>query len=183
MSGPAHRRKARPPRKLFNHAGGPTTYVIYIEFYHSVGAPNLDLAITSSKFSYDDSGLNNVAVNCNWGVYEGRRTNSRPYSWNSAVGLDSNNFPNNQRCHLELRGYIDLSDAGSYSLNDTPALMFWHIWDLNPNTGLAGGCRLPGEPGRHHHAKLAGHRLGSQLKHAQLRVDARAHPANRVHQR
>lgn len=110
----------------------PAEYTVYVEFYHTTGAPNLNVAISSPRQNPDDQGLNAASVDCNWGRYEGDRSNTRQYSWNSAVGLDE--FPDNQRCYLELRGYVDLDDANTFVLNTSPVLTFWHIWDLNADT-------------------------------------------------
>lgn len=114
-------------------------YVLYLEYYNRANPPNLNLNIESARINDDDDGLNGEPVSCHWGRYEGDRSNVRPFAWNSAMGLDGNNFPRNQKCHLELRGYIELTpndqlveDGGP----TTPTLTFWHIWDLNSDTSL-----------------------------------------------
>ena len=40
------------------------------------------------------------------------RSNVRDFAWNAAVGLEGDNFEDNQRCHLELRGYIEAGPEG-----------------------------------------------------------------------
>lgn len=109
----------------------PAKYTIYVETYQQTGGANFELDIISPKLNPDDAGTNAAPVNCNWGQYTGDRTNTRTHSWNSAVGLDE--FPDNQVCYLELRGYIDLQSTGSFTLTD-PVMRFWHIWDLNNAT-------------------------------------------------
>ncbi|MEO1439157.1 MAG: hypothetical protein AAFV33_02065, partial [Chloroflexota bacterium] len=132
-----------------------TEYVIWLEYYHRTGAANLNLSITAARVNQDDDGLNGAQVNCNWGVYEGDRTNVRDFSWNAAFGLQDDNFVDDQLCHLELRGYIEVNPdgklrqydengqvifangEGAYGGADTPvALTFWHVWDLNNNTNV-----------------------------------------------
>ncbi len=117
-------------------------YVLYLEYYQKTGAPNLTLSIDSAKASPDDTGLAGQTTSCNWGPYEGDRSNERPYAWNAAVGLEGDNIPNNQRCYLELRGFVDMApgeelanyEGETYGTATVPTFTFWHIWDLNPNT-------------------------------------------------
>ena len=111
-------------------------YTLYIEHYHLTGTPQLNLEILSPKHNPDDAGLNGQAVQCDFGRYEGDRSNSRRFAWKDSVGLDE--FPDNQRCYLELRGHIAIADnaAQNFTLT-TPVLSFWEIWDLNGNTDVS----------------------------------------------
>jgi Flp pilus assembly pilin Flp len=110
-------------------------FVIWVEFYNAgqSAVPQLNFTIDTPRQNLDDTGLNGAIVQCNWGQYEGERSNVRPFAWYSAVGLDD--FPDNQRCHLELRGSIEI-DPDTELNGTTPTFSFWHIWDLNPNTSV-----------------------------------------------
>ncbi len=113
-------------------------FVLWIEFYNrSAAVPSLNVTIDTPRQNTDDAGLNGATVQCNWGKYEGDRSNVRPFSWYAAVGLDD--FPDNQRCHLELRGYVTVDPAEELDTDGVatvPTFTFWHIWDLNPNTDV-----------------------------------------------
>ncbi|MEM6528777.1 MAG: Flp family type IVb pilin, partial [Chloroflexota bacterium] len=132
-------------------------YVLWLEYYQRTGAANLRLEVSSAQVNDEDTGLNGAQVDCNWGTYEGDRSNVRDFAWNAAVGLEGDNFEDNQRCHLELRGYIEAgpegelqqysengsvifaADEGNYTLgvNQPISMTFWHIWDLNNNTNVS----------------------------------------------
>lgn len=125
-------------------AGGgqanPAKYTIFMEFYQLSGRVNLDMDIVSPQVNPDDAASGDALINCTWGQNgedKDERNNSRTFSWNSAIGLDE--FPDNQTCYLELRGYVQMAsnpEAG-FTLSGTPLLSFWHIWDLNNETSIA----------------------------------------------
>jgi hypothetical protein len=118
----------------------PGQYTIVVEYYHtgSTYAPNLNMDIFSPQINPDDVGLNSASVDCNWGQFTqipyGERNNTRTNSWTAGIGL--NDIPSNQRCYLELRGFIQLSPE-ELTVNGSvrnPYITFWNIWDLNAQT-------------------------------------------------
>jgi hypothetical protein len=121
-------------------ADTPAEYKIFVEYYQQDGAPNLEFEIFSPQTNRDDAPTAADPVDCRWDEYEGERTNTRDFSWSYAIGLTD--MPNNSRCHLELRGSIELanSDGEPATFSQTsnpPRMTFWHIWDLdNANVSL-----------------------------------------------
>ncbi len=67
------------------------------------------------------------AQECSWGRVNTNRSNTSAFQWDSDTVNDE--FPVNRRCHLELRGSIDLAPL------TTPRMTFWDYWDLSNNSG------------------------------------------------
>ncbi|MEO0565806.1 MAG: hypothetical protein AAF125_27100, partial [Chloroflexota bacterium] len=66
-------------------ADTPAEYTLYIEYYQTSGAPNIDFDIFSPRTNPDDVGLGGSPVDCVWEQYSGtepnNRTNSRNFAW------------------------------------------------------------------------------------------------------
>lgn len=109
-------------------------YTLEIDYYQDAGNPNLEFEILKTQVNPDD--VVNTA-NCSWGLHEGDRTNTRPFAWNAAEGFDE--FPANNTCYLELRGFVELADNGETGYTFTPPayLSFWNIWDLPADTTVS----------------------------------------------
>lgn len=103
-------------------------YVLQVDFYKKTGDANIRLQIDGlTSGNPDDASLiSGNAPQCSWYRADTLRSNSKVFIWEEArIG----EFPQNQVCYLELRGWID------YTLVNNPKLIFWDVWDMtNANT-------------------------------------------------
>jgi hypothetical protein len=103
-------------------------YVLQVDFYKKTGDAVIRLQIDGpSKGSPDDTSLvSGSAPQCSWYRADTQRSNSKVFIWEEAR---TGEFPQNQLCYLELRGWID------FNLVNNPKLIFWDVWDMsNANT-------------------------------------------------
>ena len=118
--------------------GGTTIYAIppgfhdlILEYAEDTGPARVSLTISNAGgVNPDDTGLPTGAAECSWGPVNSSRANTSvnlPNMWDS----DTINpeFPTNRRCHLELRGYVDLTPLTN------PKMTFWDYWDLSNSAG------------------------------------------------
>lgn len=113
----------------------PGQYTIQVEYYEATGDGNIEVVINSASQSFnpDDTTVDNVGTpttgnpNCKWGqaglgTNLSDEVNSLDWMWEEYTNGD---IPNNNRCYLELRGYIDVP----LGMTD-PVMSFWDFWDL-----------------------------------------------------
>ncbi len=117
-------------------SGGSTVYNIPTGFHNLIveySEDNLDDARVSLAISNaggvnaDDTALPSGAAECSWGRVDTSRSNTQSFQWDSDTV--NQEFPTNRRCHLELRGSVDLAPL------TTPRMTFWDYWDLSSNAG------------------------------------------------
>lgn len=105
-----------------------TLYIVQVDFYKRSGSATVKLEMNNlSSSNPDDMSLvSGSAPECSWHRAETKRSNSHAFIWEEAqVG----EFPQNQLCYLELRGWVD------FTLVSNPKLIFWDVWDMsNANT-------------------------------------------------
>ena len=103
-----------------------TFYMVQVDFYKRNGEASVSLEIdgTTGK-NFDDATVPAGGVpECSWFRSRTARSNSPLFIWEEArVG----EFPQNQICYLELRGWINISQLAD------PRLIFWDVWDLGSN--------------------------------------------------
>lgn len=103
-------------------------YIVQVDFYKKNGDGRVKLDMTSlSAGNPDDASLiSGNAPQCSWYRANTQRSNSNAFIWEEA---QAGEFPQNQICYLELRGWVE------YSLVSNPKLIFWDVWDMsNANT-------------------------------------------------
>ncbi len=112
-------------------------YVIQVDYFDQTGSAVFDMDITNPDLlvNPDDALVDNSGVEqtgtpfCAWSRNNtasdafDRRANSLPNTWDEF--LPGERFPEGQRCHLELRGFIPVPDTAT-----NPTLTFYDAWDL-----------------------------------------------------
>ncbi len=93
---------------------GGVEHTIVVEYFEYLGAATA--AFLVSDGSNDDVGL------CNW-TMSGEYSHTAPSAWSDFPGRD---YYDNSRCHIALRGAVDLSTLGSAA-----QMTFWNRWRLN----------------------------------------------------
>jgi hypothetical protein len=114
-------------------AGGTTTYPIPAGFHNLILEYSEDTTNPAKvSLSVSNAGGVNTADTggeCSWGRQNTNIANTSeisPYQWDSDT--INQEFPTNRRCHLELRGYVNLTPLS------TPKMTFWDYWDLSNNS-------------------------------------------------
>lgn len=110
----------------------PGAHTLVLEYYEATGGAGVILEIAAYKANtLGDTSLNTSgqpvatpAPNCQWTRIQGSRANTLAWAWRESTGVSSRGFPANTRCHLELRGYVDVSSLTN------PVMSFWDVWDL-----------------------------------------------------
>ncbi len=100
-----------------------TFYLVQLDFYKGSGetSVSLDIAGTTGKNFDDDTIPAGGVPECSWFRSDTVRSNSTSFIWEEArVG----EFPQNQICYLELRGWVNVLPLAN------PQLIFWDVWDL-----------------------------------------------------
>ncbi|MBI1280299.1 MAG: hypothetical protein GC179_19390 [Anaerolineaceae bacterium] len=107
-----------------------TPHTIVIEYVENTGNASLSLAITGEKGNVldDDTKPTGGAKNCPWSQTTGTQPNTLMYSWKENLSTVTNGFPQNMKCNLELRGYVDLTGVSSATMS------FWDVWDFGTAT-------------------------------------------------
>jgi hypothetical protein len=107
-------------------------YTLQVDYYDAAGSAKLSLNTTTSG-NVDDTPLNPGGnptggnANCNWGRQNTPVTdaNSLDFMWEEYLG-GNDAFPIRMRCHLELRGYVEIPETMTQ-----PQFVFWDVWDMN----------------------------------------------------
>lgn len=111
-------------------------YVIQVDYAHrdwdgsnrTARLNGLNIYKVKSTANVDDTQVNNSGVprsglvQCDWRNRESVRADTLSFFWDESV---SRWFPSNTRCHLELRGWVEIP-AGM----PNPALRFRDVWDM-----------------------------------------------------
>ncbi|MBN8617422.1 MAG: hypothetical protein J0L63_00865 [Anaerolineae bacterium] len=104
-------------------APGPHTLVV--EFYDRTGGAAVSLGMSTSKGNTPaDTNKATGAANCPWTQINGSQPNTLTWAWKENLASVTNGFPQNMRCNLELRGYVDLTNVTN------PTMSFWDVWDF-----------------------------------------------------
>jgi len=107
-----------------------TSHTVVIEYVENTGNASLSLAITGDKGNVKDDANKTAgaSANCPWTQTTGTQPNTLMYSWKENLATVTNGFPQNMKCNLELRGYVDLAGAASATMS------FWDVWDFGTAT-------------------------------------------------
>jgi hypothetical protein len=108
----------------------PGYHTIQVDYYEAYGDGRirLDIAKANTGINVDDRNLQGgSAPRCNWNHDGSQRVNSTSFMWEEQRNGE---FPQNMRCHLELRGYVDIRDL------EDAKFIFWDIWDLRGATSV-----------------------------------------------
>ncbi|MBZ0284993.1 MAG: hypothetical protein K8L97_29930 [Anaerolineae bacterium] len=101
----------------------PGPHVLTVEYYERGGGAGIQLNMSQFKANTpDDTGVPGPA-NCQWARVTGSQPNTQSWAWEESP-LPGNGFPPNMRCHLELRGSVDITALSN------PTMEFWDVWDF-----------------------------------------------------
>jgi Flp pilus assembly pilin Flp len=100
-----------------------TDYVLEVWWGENTGGAAASITFVASNAPDE------TVPGCSWqAVNRGDDTNSR--AWMFAQSASNNVYAASQVCYLELRGYVEIGNAGA---NPKPILSFWDYWDLPAN--------------------------------------------------
>lgn len=103
----------------------PGNHIFKLEYYVGTGDAAVFLNLNHYKGQVrDDRNLASGDPSCQWTRITGSQPNTVAWAWKESPGGTGTGFPPNMRCHLELRGYVDVSKLTA------PKLSFWDVWDL-----------------------------------------------------
>lgn len=104
----------------------PGPHELKLEYYSGTGNAAVFMDISSYKGNVrDDKNLASGTPNCSWSRVTGSQPNTVAWAWKESPGGTGAGLPANMRCHLELRGWVDLQNKPS------PKMAFWDVWDLS----------------------------------------------------
>ena len=109
-----------------------TFYILQMDYYKRTGnsVVRLDINGTSTGNKNDASLVAGQSPQCAWYHADTTRSNSDAFIWEDA-NTNILDFPQNNICYLELRGFVE------FSALTNPKLIFWDVWDLaNSNTDV-----------------------------------------------
>lgn len=108
--------------------GGP--HELTLEYYDASGTAAVFLNMSQFRRNTPaDTALPTGAPNCSFARITGSQPNTVAWAWEENP---TGSFPPNMRCHLELRGSVDLTP-----LDDTTRqveMNFWDVWDFGAAT-------------------------------------------------
>ncbi len=105
------------------------THTLVVEYYEASGNASIKLDISGSKANVKDD-LNKASgpVSCPWTRITSTQPNTISWAWKENSATVTNGFPQNMRCNLELRGFVDLGTVAN------PTMSFWDVWDFGTAT-------------------------------------------------
>lgn len=102
----------------------PGPHTLTVEYYEAGGSAGIQLSMSQFKGNTpDDSAVPTGPANCQWARVTGSQPNTQSWAWEESP--TSAGFPANMRCHLELRGSVDITGLTN------PTMQFWDVWDLD----------------------------------------------------
>lgn len=107
----------------------PGNHTLRLEYY--VGGGNAAVFLNLNRFRGNvlaDTALPSGPPNCQWMRVTGSQPNTIAWAWKESQPGLGTGFPPNLRCHLELRGYIDVSSLSN------PQMSFYDVWDFGAAT-------------------------------------------------
>ncbi len=116
------------------------TYTLQVDYFEGTGNAGLKLNIGMSPnvddTEVDDTGSVRAGTvgNCVWTQYTNDDSaNSLQFMWKDYPG-DTDGFPRNTRCHLELRGFVHVPGLGEANAMSKPEFVYWDIWDFQSSS-------------------------------------------------
>ncbi|MCA0453329.1 MAG: hypothetical protein LCI00_05075 [Chloroflexi bacterium] len=100
-------------------------HTLVVEYADGTGDAAVKLDITGNQgHTPADANKGTGAANCPWTRITGTQPNTISWAWKENVASITNGFPQNMRCNLELRGFVDLNGVAN------PTFSFWDVWDF-----------------------------------------------------
>ncbi|MCB9453576.1 MAG: hypothetical protein H6672_19260 [Anaerolineaceae bacterium] len=100
------------------------THELVFEFRENSGNAFAFLDINVPRSSTpDDANLGGGVPQCAWGRIAGIKPNTLAWAWFDNIA-NTNGIDPNMLCHLELRGFVDISTLAN------PQMSFFDVWDL-----------------------------------------------------
>ncbi len=105
------------------------TQWLSVSYVETTGTANIRLDMTNQGI-VNSADIVPSGGQCNWGrTTSNQDVNTLDWMWDE--NPTSDNWPANQRCVLELRGYVDLTGVTN------PTLSFYDVWDLPAGTSAS----------------------------------------------
>ncbi len=117
--------------KTFSQTLSVGTHTLVVEYYDPLNynSSSVSLAISANKSNVAaDTNKSGGVATCPWTQINGTQPNTVSFAWKENLASVTNGFPQNMRCNLELRGYVDLNGVAN------PTMSFWDVWDFGGTT-------------------------------------------------
>ncbi len=109
----------------------PGAHTLKLEYYSGTGDAAVFLDINQYKGQVrDDTNLAGGSPLCQWTRITGSQPNWVGWACKESPGGSGAGFPASMRCHLELRGWLEVGNKAA------PKMSFWDAWDLTANTSV-----------------------------------------------
>jgi len=111
----------------------PGAHALKVEYFEATGSAGIIVKLTQPKGNVPADRLvtGSGVPNCPFTQISGTQPNSLSYAWKESAATNTTGFSTNMRCHLELRGYVDVRQVTN------PVMNWWEVWDFQSQTTVS----------------------------------------------